>query len=269
MQLQDSISTLPGIGPKAVKDLALFGVETIADLFMHVPFRYEDYSKISTIANIPIDEPITVIATLESISSRPVGKGGRLKLIEAVVSDSTGTLKVTWFNQTYLLKTLKPGMELSLSGIVDDQYGIALKNPRVEPRKQNQISTGRIVPVYPLRSSLTQGRLRKAIHAALESVEYIDDWIPKSWQEQAGIVDRAHAIAGIHFPNTPEENTRAITRLKFEELLEHQLLFAHVRSQIAKKTSVCCRCVCSVRHSIEITISFNERARAVRARNYG
>ncbi len=152
-----------------------------------------------------------------------------MNIVEAVVEDVTGELAVTWFNQSYLEKTLRPGTKISLAGRISDRYGLSMVNPIIE-KGTTSVHTGRIVPVYGLTGSITMRRLRDAIQSALPAVSEMLDWIPGEILEKESLLSLDQALKGVHFPESGQELDQSIARLKFDELLLHQMMFARVRA---------------------------------------
>jgi len=226
IHLSTPVSGLPGNGDKAAADFASIGIKTVRDLLWYVPFRYDDFSRREMIAKVPFNIPVTIDATVKSIKLRP-GKG-RMTIIDAVIEDESGELKVIWFNQPYLVKTLPVGSRHSFAGLVDYRFGKTLSNPIHEPMGRN-VNTGRIVPVYSLTGSLTMRKLRESMQRSLLVVDTLPDWLPQEIVFSEKLPTLSHALSNVHFPNSQEELNRAIDRLKFDELFLHQMLFDEVR----------------------------------------
>jgi hypothetical protein len=94
-------------------------------------------------------------------------RGGAQKITEAVVSDGSGSMRVTWFSP-YAARNLEIGEPIVLSGKVEQYLGrIVMNNPEWEAIDQQQLSTNRIVPVYPLTARITQKWLRHQIDQVL------------------------------------------------------------------------------------------------------
>jgi len=233
-ELGDKVSMLPGIGPAVTKDMNKLEIETIRDLLLYYPFRYDDLSKVVEIDAVVAGELNTIQGRVVTIKAwRSPRK--RMMLTEAIVEDTTGKIKVIWFNQPYLAKSLKAGTEVSLSGKVDDKYGVSLVNPIYEIiRSDETVHTGRIIPIYPLTGSLTSKRLRAAIHTALESIGQLVEWLPLEIREDEKLYELPTAIRAIHYPDNLEDNEKAIERLKFDELFLHQIMFARARADQVK-----------------------------------
>jgi len=229
MHLSSSVAELPGIGGKAFVDFKNLGISTVRDLLLSVPFRYDDFSDVRAISHVQAGKPVTVEGTIISIKSRP-SKNRHMMIVEATLEDETGTLPIMWFNQAYLLETMRPGMPFSLSGTVDYRFKRSMMNPVYEPIGRRLI-TGRIVPVYSLSGSLKMNRVRGAIKTALSAVQEFDEWLPSDISAEEKFPGLSTAIASIHFPQSQNDLASAIDRLKFDELFLHQMMFAQVRRE--------------------------------------
>ena len=227
LRLSTPVSGLPGIGEKAAADLAQIGVKTVRDLLWYVPFSYDDFSRRVPIAKAPIDTPVTIDARIKSIGLRP-SKSSRVKIVDAVVEDESGELKVIWFNQPYLVKTLPIGSKHSFAGLIDHRFGKTFSNPIHEPVGRN-VNTGRIVPVYSLTGAITMRKLRESMQRSLTIVDTLSDWLPREIVEIEKLPTLSAALSSVHFPESHESLQRGIDRLKFDELFLHQMLFEEVR----------------------------------------
>jgi ATP-dependent DNA helicase RecG len=222
--LEAPLTTIPGIGPKSAKTLERLGLRALGDLLWHLPRRYDDYSKLKTISRLWYGEDVTIIATVDDIQMRPT-RGGRVKLVEAVVSDGTGALRVTWFNQPWIAERLRPGRAVVMAGRVEQYLGrLTMNNPDWEPVERQQLHTNRIVPVYPLTSGVTAKWLRRVINSVVARMApRLPDPLPESVREAAGLVTLGTALQQIHFPDSWEQLERAQHRLAFEEMFLLQL----------------------------------------------
>jgi ATP-dependent DNA helicase RecG len=224
VRLYAGLTTIPGIGPKSAKTLRKLNLETLRDLLWHLPRRYDDYSELKTINRLWYGEEVTIIGTVDDINVRSV-RGGRMKLVEAVISDGTGSLRVTWFNQTWVANRLKPGRAVVISGKVDQYLGrLTMSNPDWEPLERKQLHTNRIVPVYPLTSGVSNKWLRRVIHSTVSRlVERIEDPLPMSVREAAKLMPLKNALQQIHFPDNWDLLRQAQHRLAFDEMFLLQL----------------------------------------------
>ena len=222
--LDSPLTTVPGIGPKSAKTLKKLDLETLGDLLWHLPRRYDDYSELKTINRLELGEEVTIIGTVDEISVRPV-RGGKLKLVEATVSDGTGSIGVTWFNQTWIATRLKPGKAVVLSGGIEQYLGkLTMSGPEWEPLERKQVHTNRIVPVYPLTSGVTAKWLRRVINSVVRShADRVVDPLPPSLVSDVGLVPFGTAFHQVHFPDSWEQLEAAQHRLAFNEMLFLQL----------------------------------------------
>jgi ATP-dependent DNA helicase RecG len=218
------LTTIQGIGPKSAKTLKKLEIETLGDLLWHLPRRYDDYSELKTINRLWYGEEVTVIGTVEDSRVRTV-RGGKMKVVEAVVSDGTGSLRVTWFNQPWIADRLKVGRAVVLSGKVDQYLGkLTMNSPEWELLERKQLHTNRIVPVYPLTAGVSSKWLRRVIHSVITRLApRIADPLPDSIRRSAGLLPLSVAVQQAHFPDNWETLRQAQHRLAFDEMLLLQL----------------------------------------------
>ncbi|MFW6075495.1 MAG: DEAD/DEAH box helicase, partial [Chloroflexota bacterium] len=229
--LDDSVSRLPGVGPARVKQLEQLGVRTVRDLLELYPRRYLDYSRLDPISSLVFGAISTVRGTVESIDARPTRTGK--KLVDVVVADDTGSIHAVFFSP-YIEQQLRPGMEISLSGRVDQLRGrLCFKSPEWEALTPESVHTGRIVPVYPLTKGLYQKTMRNLVRSALDAgLDLVEEHLPHSTLERVSnppLIPLRDALAWIHYPEgeTIDEARRrwklAKSRIAFDEFFGLQL----------------------------------------------
>jgi ATP-dependent DNA helicase RecG len=217
--LDAPLTVLHGVGPQNAKLLQALGIHSLNDLLHHFPHRYDDYSQLKTISQIAYGDELTVLGTIQSISSRPV-RNGQLQIIEAILGDGTGYLRLNWYNQTWLLHNLTPGKAIVVSGKIDIYLGrLVINSPEWEPLEQDHLHTNRIVPVYPLTSGITQRVLRKIMYQTISFwAPRLTDYMPESIRQNAGLMDLSTAIFQAHFPDDTIKLKLARERLAFDEI---------------------------------------------------
>lgn len=218
------LTTISGIGPRSASTLKKLELESLGDLLWHLPRRYDDYSQLKTINRLWYGEDVTIIGTVDRINVRKV-RGGKLTIIEAIVSDGTGSIRVTWFNQQWMVKKLSSGDPIVLSGTIDQYLGrLVMKSPDWELLDRENLHTNRIVPVYPLTAGIRQKWLRRVIFAVVDRyAERVPDPLPPTIQSSAELVSLPEALSQIHFPDDWDALHRAQQRLSFDELFLLQL----------------------------------------------
>lgn len=231
-RLSDSIGVIKGLGPKGQADLLNLGIRTFFDALWHIPFRFDDFSYNPPINNVVHGDAVTLTGRISAMSTRPI-KGRKLKLTEAILEDESGKIKLVWFNQSYIEKMYPIGSKIDVAGRVDTSFGRQIRNPVCEPvgvRKE----TGRMLSVYRLAGSLTQRKMRTILKEALAIIDQTEEWLPLELLFNEGFVDLPNTLIELHNPSSKENFYRAGERLKFDELLAHQLLFRKVRSHREK-----------------------------------
>jgi ATP-dependent DNA helicase RecG len=222
--LNAPVTVLSGVGPRYAQNLERLGLKTLRDLLYYFPRRYDDYTQLKTINRLTYGEEVTVIGTVESIQQRNL-HNGKTQVVEAVVGDGSGSLRITWFNQIWIAKRLHRGAHIVLSGKIDQYLGRPVMNsPEWEPLEQQQLSTNRIVPVYPLTSQITQRWLRRTMNqVVMYWAPRLHDHLPESTRLSAGLVDLTTALIQAHFPDSWDSLKAARQRLAFDEILLMQL----------------------------------------------
>ncbi|MFH1536365.1 MAG: ATP-dependent DNA helicase RecG, partial [Patescibacteria group bacterium] len=230
------ISELSGVGQATAAKLKKINLETISDLILYYPKEWKDLTNISNICDLQDGEEVTIKATIELIESKRAWKK-RMNFCEALVHDDTGSIKILWFNQTYITKTLSPQDEIYLSGKVNtNKYGQHMTNPVYEKtNKKETTHTARIVPSYPLTKGVTHKQLRFLISNALEKADKIPEWMPEKIIKKYNLCDLAWAYKNLHFPDNFSDLEVAKNRLKFDELFLIQLYSQKSREELKKQ----------------------------------
>ena len=228
--LNSSIKSIPRVGETTGKKLLKLDIETVQDLLMHLPFRYEDYSQVTKINNLVINTNANVVGTIELIQNKKSPRK-RMNITEALITDDTEQLRVIWFNQPFIIKSLKPGDKISLAGKVESDYlGIVMNSPMFEKiGYQGPIHTQGLIPNYRLTYGVTQKQMRFLIKQVIDKAREIIDWLPGEVKRDLRLLDISDAIQKIHFPKTLKDIEEAKKRLAFNELFLLQM-----RAQIAR-----------------------------------
>lgn len=222
--LDAQLTVLQGVGPKNAESLARLGMRTLGDMLYNFPRRYEDYTLLKPIQSLMYGDVVTVIGTIQSIHSRPI-RGGKQSIIEIILHDGTGALRVTFFNQPWLMNRFKQGDMISVSGKIDQYLGrIVMNSPDWEYVEMENLHTNRIVPIYPLTERITQKWLRNQMRQVVSYwAPAVVDALPDSIKRDAGLIPLGEALTQIHFPDSQERLKRARERLAFDEIFYLQM----------------------------------------------
>ena len=231
------VGTLRSVGAKKERALATAGIHTVLDLVQHYPRRHLDRTREARIADLRKGDEATVFGEVRSSRTRPLR--GRRTLTEVVMGDGDQQLILTFFNQRWREKQLKPGMPLMVHGRCDHFRGNRQMTSPVVDLVGDQ--TGRIIPVYPQseKSGLLTRDLQSFIQEALNRarVRGFADPLPDAVLDRFGFVTRNVAVNGIHLPGSMTEKDEARRRLVFDELLRVQLELVRRKRRIERETS--------------------------------
>ncbi len=218
MGISDPVSDLRGVGPSVVGQFEKLGVKTINDLIDYYPRKYEDYSAVTSIAQMK-PGTVTVKAYIKQIKGRYVRRG--MFLTEAVASDDSGSVRIIWFNQPYRETGIKRDQEYFISGNFELKYQrLSIQNPTTELVSEFPLNTARIVPVYRETKGLSSRQIRKALRQTLALVRGLPETLPAWIVDAQQLKSRAAAIEAMHFPANSEQLADARRRLGFEEVFE-------------------------------------------------
>ena len=221
--LESPATVVKGINETLVKRFDKLGVKTVRDLLYFFPHRHLDYSQRAYINNLQAGQENTIIATIWD--AREVLLGSR-RSTEATVGDETGNVRVVWFNQPYMAKTLKTGSRIVISGRVTIFGGMPVfESPEWEPYEDKDlVHTGRLVPVYPLTQGLSQRQVRRIMKQAIDQWAWqIEDYLPPAIRNRLKLMDLPESIHQAHYPENEARKQEARKRLAFDELFLLQL----------------------------------------------
>ncbi|CAN5227153.1 ATP-dependent DNA helicase RecG [soil metagenome] len=225
--------------PKKIVGLAELDIETVLDLLTSYPRRYLDRTRQATIASLVPGDEAMVIAEVARISSRRTRGRPPRTLVTAEISDGSGRLQVTFFNQVWRERQLPVGTEAVFFGKVDSFGGRnQLANPVVDLIGTR---TGRIVPLYAQseKHKITTWDIGSWVETALAKCEKrgLAEPLPADVLDRFDFVDRSAALQGIHVPGSMAEIDQARRRLVFDELLRVQLALV-LRKRALEQTAV-------------------------------
>ncbi len=236
--LETEIKNIPRVTPKYAKALKKLGIATVKDLLFHFPFRYDDYSLISPISQISLNQIVTIEGKI--IESKTVRTWKRKMLVtEIVLQDESGKIRAVWFNQPYLIDQLTEGKKIRISGkVAGDSGGLCFSNPAWEFANRVPTNTGRLVPVYQETEGVTSRWLRWQIQNLLKIKLSFIDPIPPITLKRLNLPPLQKAIRWIHFPDTMNHALVAQKRFAFEEMFLVQLKSLQIRSIWQKEQAV-------------------------------
>lgn len=243
MKLSDSIQYVKGVGPKKKVELNRLGIKTVYDLLTYYPRTYEDQSVLTKIADLKAGCQATVAGVIVNVSDRQGGRRG-MTIITALIGDGSGFLQITWFNQKYLKKQLKPGSRVFVTGKVSYAYGgrgqfamSQLASFQILGEADEAETLTGIMPVYGATEKLNQKFFRKIIKELFASELEVEEIIAEPIKAKYNLLNRFEALKNIHFPENFTELKIARARLAFEELYMIQCGLLLLKKRVQEKKS--------------------------------
>jgi ATP-dependent DNA helicase RecG len=242
------------LGPATAKVMAEhLGLHSVGDLLHHYPRRYEERGQLTHLADLPMDEHVTVVAQVADArlhtfasAKAPRGKGQRL---EVTITDGSGRLQLVFFGHGVHKphKELLPGTRAMFAGKVSlFNRRLQLAHPAYELLRGadddavEAVETwaGALIPIYPATAKLESWKIGKAIQTVLPSAQEAVDPLPESLREGRGLVPLPEALLKIHRPHTKADIADAHARLKWDEAFVLQVALARRRHADAQLPAV-------------------------------
>jgi ATP-dependent DNA helicase RecG len=207
-------------GAKARQGATALGLHTVGDLLEHVPRDRREARAITTLAP---EETATIVVEVRRIRARPVRRRGMRPLVEATVADHSGTVRVTFFQQPWLVDRYPPGTRLILHGRFDPRRGFTVQGhaETTEPLSGGGEATS--VSHYPATDGLSSTQILALVRRYAPALDDVVEPLPVAMRLAEGLPDRATALRALHFPAGDSDLRRGLRRLAFEELLLGQL----------------------------------------------
>lgn len=213
MNLADSVETLKGIGPKTAETLKKVNIKTVRDFFYNLPRDYENYQAATTIAEVKPGK-IVVKGKIEKLNLIRA-KRRNFSIVEGLIRDETGTIRVVWFNQTYRMNQFAPDKEYLFSGTYEFRNGrFQLTSPSSALYADVDPGSG-LSPIYVAHGKLKSGDFRRLLDGARDKFAEIPDLLPTV---EAGT--RKESLFKAHFPASESAIKEARDYLAYEELFE-------------------------------------------------
>lgn len=221
-----------------------FGYTTVADLLGHYPRRYATRGELTSIAEIPPGEHATLVAEIVSVSTRSM-RQKRGSVLEVAITDGTGLVTLTFFNQAWRQKDLREGARGIFAGKVGLYRGARqLAHPDYElfeddPSEQAQEEWAKKpIPLYPSTSSLASWQIAKAVGVVLDVLDVSGEPVPDAIRETEGLASLSSSLEHIHRPKEQGHWQKARDSLRFQEALVLQTALAVRRAEQKNVESV-------------------------------
>lgn len=231
---------LKGVGAALASKLGKLGIHNFQDLLFHLPLRYQDRTRITSIGAMRPGDEVVVEARVIACD---IVMGRRRSLV-CRIQDGTGTLTLRFFHFSAAQKSALINADIRCFGEVrPGSNGLELIHPEYKVMKGDGFDQleETLTPIYPLTEGLTQPRLRSLVGQALSALgsEPLDELLPDSELARNNYPSLTDAVRFLHQPpvgvdleSLLEGQHPAQRRLAFEELLAHNLSLRVVRHQM-------------------------------------
>ena len=240
------------IGGKSAKPLEkAFGVTTAEELLWHLPRRYSRRGELTPLTGLPVGEQVTVVAQVLDVQVRRMQRRPG-QIVEARITDGVGTLTLTFFNQGFRAKDLRPGRQGIFAGKVSEYRGAyQLQHPDYEFFDSDDEVPGGAqleeaaakawaetpVPIYPATAQMPSWTIARSVEMVLDALTDVPDPLPAELIRSEGLLPLGAAFEGAHRPRGDSDWRAAQQSLKFREAFDLQLALLHRRRQQAAEPS--------------------------------
>ncbi|MET8475093.1 ATP-dependent DNA helicase RecG [Streptomyces sp. NPDC006422] len=246
--LEEPLKKVLGPATAKVMDEHL-GLHTVGDLLHHYPRRYAERGELTRLAELPLDEHVTVVAQVATARILKFN-GGRGQRLEVTITDGSGQLQLVFFGRGIHKphKDLLPGTRAMFAGKVSvfnrkmqlahPAYQLLTAESSEDAAEAAGSWAGALLPIYPATAKLESWKIAKAVDLVLPSAQEALDPLPESLREGRGLVPLPEALLKIHRPHTKADIASARDRLKWDEAFVLQVALARRRFADTQLTAV-------------------------------
>lgn len=237
------------VGPATAKVMAEhLDLHTVGDLLHHYPRRYAERGELTRLAELPLDEHVTVVAQVASARILKFN-GGRGQRLEVTITDGSGQVQLVFFGRGIHKphKDLLPGTRAMFAGKVSVfNRKMQLAHPAYELLRGDGEEAGETagswagaqLPIYPATAKLESWKIAKSVDMVLPSAQEAEDPLPPALRDGRGLIPLPEALLKIHRPHSKADIAAARDRLKWDEAFVLQVALARRRYADAQLPAV-------------------------------
>ena len=217
MNLHQALTALPGVGPKSAEKFKKLGLESLQDLLLYFPFRYEDF-KSKNVLDLEDGEK-AVISGIVATPANVQYYGYKRNRLRFTIKQGEVAIAVNFFNQPYLADKIELGATVAIFGKWDKAKA-SLTGMKLLAQVEDDLQ-----PVYRVAQGISQASLVKLIKVAFDQGldQLLEENLPPILLDRYQLLGRTQAVRAMHFPKDLAEYKQALRRVKFEELFYFQM----------------------------------------------
>ncbi|RNE58504.1 ATP-dependent DNA helicase RecG [Cryobacterium tepidiphilum] len=227
-----------------------FAMVTVGDLLSHYPRRYARRGELTALDELPLDEMVTIVGEVRDVQKRAM-KQRNGSIVEVTITDGSGLLTLTFFNQAWRADAIKRGMRGIFAGKVSSYKGHRqLAHPDFQlfdaddapallaggPAAERWLNTP--IPIYPATSTVASWQIQKSIGVVLDSLGPVPDPLPEDVRTSRRLLTHGRALEHIHRPETDADWRAARDTLRFTEAFVLQTALLQQRAEARNEPAV-------------------------------
>ena len=219
MNLVDNIQSVKGIGEKNAQLLGKLGINTVKDIIFYYPRAYKKYSDPVSVSDTIEGERVAVFCKV--VSYVESHKGRRYTITSLSAADSTGSIRMVWFNMPFLKSKFHKGELYIFFGTVKITGNMrVMEMPEYFTQFAYQKMLSTMQPIYPLKSGITNNLITRTVENVRPVIESIPEYLPDDVMAENSLMSRSQALLEMHFPESEEKLKDALRRIAFDEFLD-------------------------------------------------
>ncbi len=237
MRLDEDIKNIKGIGDKTAQQFNRLGIYNVKDLIYYYPRAYKTYSE--PVSVVDTNEGDRVAVFCKVVSYVDVHKGRRYTITSLSAADSTGSIRMVWFNMPFLRSKFHKGETYIFYGTVKYSGNMrVMEMPEYFTQFTYQKALSTMQPIYPLKSGITNNSITRSVSAVIDTIKALPEYLPEDVIQQNNLMSRSDALIQMHFPDNEETLKKALSRIAFDEFLEFLIKIRQLKEDTVKQENL-------------------------------
>lgn len=237
MRLDEDIKNIKGIGDKTAQQFNRLGIYNVKDLIYYYPRAYKTYSE--PVSVVDTNEGDRVAVFCKVVSYVDVHKGRRYTITSLSAADSTGSIRMVWFNMPFLRSKFHKGETYIFYGTVKYSGNMrVMEMPEYFTQFTYQKALSTMQPIYPLKSGITNNSITRSVSAVMDTIKALPEYLPEDVIQQNNLMSRSDALIQMHFPDNEETLKKALSRIAFDEFLEFLIKIRQLKEDTIKQENL-------------------------------